>query len=43
VWLERSLSIDPEAKTRRITAFIARAVKELGKEGAILGLSRGLE
>jgi len=40
---EQGLAVDPEAETQRITAFIARAVKELGKEGAMLGLSGGLD
>ena len=40
---EHGLAIDPEAETRRITAFIAHAVEGLGKEGAVLGLSGGLD
>lgn len=37
------LSFDPEAEARRITAFIAQAVQELGKKGAVLGISGGLD
>ncbi|MBC7097722.1 NAD(+) synthase [Candidatus Bipolaricaulota bacterium] len=37
------LSIDLEAESERIAAFIAHAVVGLGKEGAVLGLSGGLD
>lgn len=37
------LSIDLEAESERIAAFIAHAVEGLGKEGAVLGLSGGVD
>jgi len=40
---ERELVIDPEAETRKIVAFISHTVKGLGKKGAVLGLSGGLD
>jgi NAD+ synthase len=40
---ERELAIDPEAESNKIVAFIAHAVKELGKKGTVLGLSGGLD
>lgn len=41
--LRCGLAIDPEAESKRIVAFIAHAVEELGKKGAVLGLSGGLD
>ena len=40
---ERELAIEPEAEIRKIVTFISHTVKELGKKGAVLGLSGGLD
>ncbi|HCP32119.1 TPA: NAD(+) synthetase [Candidatus Acetothermia bacterium] len=40
---ERELTIEPEAESERIVTFISHTVKELGKKGAVLGLSGGLD
>ena len=40
---ERELVIDLEAETRKIVTFISHTVKGLGKKGAVLGLSGGLD
>ena len=40
---ERELVIEPEVESERIVTFISHTVKELGKKGAVLGLSGGLD
>jgi NAD+ synthase len=41
--LRSELTIDPQAEATRIQDFLVRQVDELGKDGAVLGLSGGLD
>ena len=40
---ELELKLDPEEECRRIEEFIAQAIEDLGRKGAVVGLSGGLD